>query len=360
MARIAKRFALLLALMAVATACTGARGAEHTVRIALLLPESKTARYETHDRPLFEARIAEICPACQTLYANASQDASRQLAQAEAALTNGASVLVLDPVDSVAAGAIVHLAQQEDVPVIAYDRLVLNAPVAFYVSFDSERVGELQARILLDAIPQRLAERGGIVMLNGAPTDDNARHYRDGAHRVLDDSGVRILAEYDVPDWSPDKARDLMEQAIGSVGGDRIVGVYAANDGLAGGAIAAMRAAGISPLPPVSGQDAELAAIQRILAGDQYMTIYKSIPLEARAAADAAVALARGDRPAGKGLTAIDNGWGQVPSVVLEPVAVTRGSIDVVVRDGFWSVQDICVGGFVSACEDVGLLEHGA
>ena len=225
-----------------------------SLQIALLLPESKTARYETHDRPAFEARVQKDCSECRTLYFNASQGASRQLSQAEAALTNGADVIVLDPVDSVAAAAIARLAASAGIPLVTYDRLVLDAPVDFHITFDNELVGTLQARALLAAIPRNLPPGAGIVMLNGAPTDDNAQHFRSSAHEVLDRADVPILAEYDVPDWSPDKAQDLMEQALAAVGADRIAGVYAANDGIAGGAIAAMKSAGMRPLPPVTGR----------------------------------------------------------------------------------------------------------
>jgi D-xylose transport system substrate-binding protein len=128
------------------------------------------------------------------------------------------------------------------------------------------------------------------------------------------------------------------------------VGVYAANDGTAGGAIAAMKAAGIDPLPPITGQDAEVAAIQRILAGEQYMTVYKAIKLEAEAAAEAAVALLAGEEPAGVDDT-VDNGAIDVPSILLEPVPVTAENVaDTVIADGFWTVEDICTGDFADAC----------
>jgi D-xylose transport system substrate-binding protein len=246
-------------------------------KIALLLPESKTARYESHDRPLFEQKVKALCPECQVVYSNADQDAAKQQNQAEAALTNGAKVLVLDPVDSASAAAVVGRARQSKVPVISYDRLILNADVDYYLSFDNEQVGKLQAQALVDKLKADNKTSGSIVIINGAPTDNNAKLFKAGAHSVLDKSGLTIGAEYDTPDWSPDKAQQEMEQAITRVGKDKIVGVYAANDGTAGGAIAAMKAAGIKALPPVTGQDAELAAIQRIVVGEQFMTVYKPI-----------------------------------------------------------------------------------
>jgi D-xylose transport system substrate-binding protein len=325
-------------------------GEEVSGTIALLLPESQTARYETQDRPLFEAKVDELCPDCEVLYSNADQDAAKQLSQAEAALTNGAEVLVLDPVDGEAAGAIVAQAAAQDVPVISYDRLILDAEVDLYISFDNEKVGELQATALIDKLEADGVTEGDLIMINGSPTDNNATLFKDGAHSVIDASGFTVAAESDTVEWKPDNAQDDMDGHITTVGADNIVGVYAANDGTAGGAIAAMKAAGIDPLPPITGQDAEVAAIQRILAGEQFMTVYKAIKLEAEAAAEAAVAMLRGEEPAGADDT-VDNGAIDVPSILLEPVPVTAENVaDTVIADGFWTVEDICTGDFVDAC----------
>jgi D-xylose transport system substrate-binding protein len=330
--------------------------ADDTLRIAFLLPESKTARYESHDRPAFEERIAELCPTCETLYGNANQDAARQQAQAEAAITNGADVLVLDPVDSVAAAVIANQARAAGLPVIAYDRLVLDAPIDFHLTSDNERVGELQAQSLVAAVRAQ-GRDGDIVMLNGAPTDDNAGQFKAGAHRIFDAAAVTVGAEFDVPDWSPDQAQERMERAVAALGRNRIVGVYAANDGMAAGAIAAMRAAGLDPLPPVTGQDAELAAIQRILLGEQHMTVYKFVRRQAEVAAEMALTLARGeDLPADVVTTHVDNGAGLVPTLELEPIAVTADTIRAtVVAEGYWSVAEICEPRIRAACDAVGL-----
>ena len=228
--------------------------------IALLLPESKTARYESQDRPQFEAKVKELCSDCEIIYSNADQDAAKQQQQAEAAITKGAKVLVLDPVDAASAGAIVNRAKQRKIPVISYDRLITDADIDYYISFDNEKVGKLQG----DALVKKLKEdgkKGSIVMINGAPTDNNAKLFKQGAHSVIDTSGFKVAKEYDTPDWSPDKAQQEMEQAITALGKDGFEGVYAANDGTAGGAIAAMKGNGIDPSKiPTTGQDAELAA----------------------------------------------------------------------------------------------------
>ncbi len=316
-------------------------------KIALLLPESKTTRYEAFDRPLFEAAIKASCSACEILYSNADQDAAKQQQQAEAALTQGAKVLVLDAVDGKSAVTIVSTAKAQGVPVIAYDRFVAGSD--YYISFDNKKVGELQGTGLITAMKAAGKTSGDIVMINGSPTDANAADFKAGAHSVLDSSGYKIAAEYDTPDWSPDKAQAWMESQLSAVKAG-LVGVYAANDGTAGGAIAALKSGGVKPLPPVTGQDAELAAIQRIIAGDQALTIYKAIKPEAEGAAAAALALVGGQKPAS---TADKDG---VPATLLEPVVVTKDNImDTIVKDGFYKVSDICTGDYAAACTAAGI-----
>ena len=228
-------------------------------KIALLLPESKTARYETHDKPGFERRLKELCPDCELIYSNADQDAAEQQQQAEAAVTQGAEVMVLDAVDAAAAAPLVAQAKAQDIPVIAYDRLILDADIDYYISFDNSKVGELQGQSLVDKLEEDGAQ-GDIVMINGAPTDNNAKLFKQGAHSVIDDSPFNVAREYDTPEWRPDNAQREMEQAITALGQDGFVGVYAANDGTAGGAIAAMKGNGVDPKTrPTTGQDAELA-----------------------------------------------------------------------------------------------------
>jgi D-xylose transport system substrate-binding protein len=347
---------------AAATATTPTQGATTGGKIALLLPETKTARYETADRPDFEAKLKELCPDCQIIYSNANQDASAQLSQAQAALTNGAQVMVLDPVDSAAASVIADTAKAQNVPVIAYDRLVLNSDgVDYYISFDNVEVGKLQAQSLVDRLNQLGITNPQIVMINGSPTDNNAGLFKQGAHSVFDPlvqaGKLTIAKEYDTPDWSPDQAQNEMQQALTALG-NKVDGVYCANDGTAGGAIAAMKAAGISPLPPVTGQDAELAGIQRILVDEQYMTVYKAIKPEADAAAELAYDLLTNTAvPASMtGGKTTPNGKIDVPSVLLTPIAVTKDNIkDTVVADGFWSVQQICTPDYAAACKAAGL-----
>ncbi|CAN5569132.1 sugar ABC transporter substrate-binding protein [soil metagenome] len=325
--------------------CTGT--ASTGVKIALLLPDAKTARYETFDKPYFTDRLNELGN-FQVLYSNADQDASKQQSQAEAALASGVSVLVLDPVDGAASVSIVAAANAQGVPVIAYDRFISGGDLAFYVSFDNKNIGTLQATALVAKLKADGAD-GGILMVNGSPTDNNAGGFKSGAHGVIDDSGYRILAEFDTPDWSPDKAQDWVASQITQFDGG-IAAVYAANDGTAGGAIAALRAANVRPLPLVSGQDAELAAIQRIVSGDQYMTIYKDIKQEAELAAEIAVKLAQGDTITGQ--TVIDG----TPATLLGAEIVTVDTImETVVADGVYTVAQICTPEYAAACEAAGI-----
>jgi len=339
------------------TTGTGGGGGGGGKKIALLLPETKTARYETQDKPLFEAKVKALCSDCQVLYSNADQDAAKQQSQAEAAITNGANVLVLDPVDSASAVAIVTKAKQSKVPVISYDRLINNADIDAYISFDNEQVGKLQATALVEKLKKDGKDSGSIVMINGSPTDNNAGLFKKGAHSVLDSSGIKIGAEYDTPDWSPDKAQSEMDQAITQLGKTGFVGVYAANDGTAGGAISSMKGAGIDPIPPVTGQDAEVAGIQRVLIGTQYMTVYKAVKPEAENAATMAVALAQG-KPLPTDLVKdkVNNKMKDVPSVILTPVAVTKENVKTtVIADGFWTAAQICTDAYKAACTSAGI-----
>jgi D-xylose transport system substrate-binding protein len=341
--------ALALSLVACGSGGSGSSSSSSSSgkKVALLLPESKTTRYEALDRPLFTAALKADCADCQLIYSNADQDAAKQQQQAEAALTQGANVLVLDPVDGKAAAAVVASAKAQNVPVIAYDRAIDGAN--YYVSFDNETVGKLQASTLVDILKKAGKTSGNLAMINGSPTDPNAAQFKKGAHSVLDGSGYKIAAEFDTPDWSPDKAQAWMEGQLSAIKSG-LVGVYAANDGTAGGAIAALKGGGVKPLPPVTGQDSELAAIQRIVSGDQAMTIYKAVKPQAEAAAKGAVALANGGKADS---TSVVNG---VPSTILNPIAVTKTNImDTVVKDGLYKVSDICTASFQAACTAAGL-----
>jgi D-xylose transport system substrate-binding protein len=327
-------------------------------KIALLLPETKTTRYEEQDRPNFERRVKELCENCEVIYANANQDPAKQQQQAEAAITQGAKVIVISAVDVASAGAIVERAKQSDVAVIAYGRLIPDADIDYYVSIDPFRVGQQQAQVQMDAIKQDGESGPRVVMINGAPTDSNSKPYKDGATQVLKEEGAKIVKSFDTPDWSPDKAQQQMEQTITSLGNDGFDAVYVANDGMAGGAIAALKGAQIDPASRfVTGQDAELAGVQRILAGEQLMTVYQPIIDIAETSAELAVPIAQGEEPpADLAKDKVDNGAKQVPSVLLDTIAIRPDNIDsTLVKDGFLDVSEICTGKYAQHCKEAGL-----
>ena len=353
------RFVSALFVVAVGvTACGGGAASGVTLgkKIAFLLPDSQSSRYETRDAPIFEAKIKGMCSDCTVDYRNAHGDAPAQLTQAEAALAGGANVLVLDPVDATTASAIVARAKARQVPVISYDRLVLNAPaVAYFVSFDDAAVGPLQANGLLGALKDKTDPT--VVMINGDPGDNLARLLKVGAQNIFSGK-VTIAKAYDTPQAGPDTAQTEMADALTALH-NKVDAVYAADDAAAAGAIAALVGAGVKkPLPPVTGAGADLAAVQRILAGDQYMTVYKGIRAEAEAAAQLAYDLAYGvavpsTMTNGK---AVDNGRTSVPALLVSPVAVTRQTIiSTVIADGFMSRADLCTDQFVKACAAVGI-----
>lgn len=356
-----KRFSIasvfMLAVLALAAGCGGGDGGGGP-KIAYLLPENETPRYEAHDRPEFEENVEKLCEDCEILYNNATEDASKQQSQAEAALTQGAEVMVLDPVDAASAAAIVEKAKAQDVPVLSYDRLIENAEVDYYVSFDNVEVGELQAETLAERLKEDGSPSGPIVMVNGDPADSNAALFKEGAHKGFESAGVDIAKEYDTPEWSATNAQNEMQQAITALGKNGFEGVYGANDEMAAGSIAAMKSAGINPEErPSTGQDATVAGVQRIIAGQQFMTVYKATDLQTKVAAEIAVALAEGKEfPQSEITEEVNNGKTKVPSVLLEPVAVTKENVkDTVVKDEFITADELCTGPYAKACEEAGI-----
>ncbi|HEY9369408.1 substrate-binding domain-containing protein [Streptomyces sp.] len=355
-AAIALAGAAALSLSAVATsgaAQPGAGSEKQDVRIGLLLPESKTTRYEKFDRPYIEQKIKELAPDAQIDYYNAAESATTQQQQVNTALAKGDKVLILDAVDAKSIQSSVQKARDAGVKVVAYDRLA-QGPVDAYVSYDNKKVGKLQGEALLAALGDK-AETGQIVMHNGSPTDPNAAEFKAGAHSVLDGK-VKIGKEYDTPNWDPNNANQQMSGAISALGKDKIVGVYSANDGLAAGIATALKSAGMNV--PLTGQDAQLDAIQRILLGTQTITIEKPYKPEADIAATMAVDLAEGKKlPADLTPITVTSGSGEkVPSTLLTPVVVNKDNIkDTVVKDGLYTVDEICTPTYAAACKEAGL-----
>jgi D-xylose transport system substrate-binding protein len=323
-------------------------------RVAFFLPHAGADRYEAMDEPYFTLRLQALCRTCQVDYYNAGNKQDVQNQQAQEALDKGAKVLVIDAVDSKNSAGVVAMAQRRRVPVISYDRLILGAALDYYVSFDAVHVGRMQAQALLDALgPAAAGSR--ILWVNGPPNDFNAVLFKQGAHEVLDGK-VTVAAEFTMPGPGYDaKAVDAwLRPVLPRLGATRIAGVYSVDDVSAGVVGAALTAAGVATLPPITGQNADIAGMQRMLVGKQYMTAYKPIPREAEQAAELAYALLRGQPPTAP--ARVDNQNGQQPAFLLEPKLVKRENLrETVLSDGFVTVEALCAAAYTEACKQAGI-----
>ncbi|CAB3645705.1 ABC transporter substrate-binding protein [Trinickia soli] len=338
--------ALTLSLIGSTAAVAGPSGT-----VAFLMPDEASTRYEQHDFPGFEAAMKKLCPDCKLLYQNANADAAQQQQQFNSAISQGAKVIVLDPVDSTAAASLVHMAQAQGVKVIAYDRPVPSTPADYYVSFDNEGIGKAIAQSLVQHMKDKGVPtgKGGVLEVNGSPTDAAAGLIRKGIHEGLAGSGYKTLAEYDTPEWAPPKAQQWVSGQITRFG-SQIVGVVAANDGTAGGTIAAFKAAGVNPVPPVTGNDATVAGLQLIISGDQYNTILKPSEIVAAAAAKVAVGFLSGQAP--KGETTLF----KTPTQLFTPMVITQSNIKAEVVDkGFTTADQLCTGRYADGCKKLGI-----
>ncbi|MFF7987879.1 sugar ABC transporter substrate-binding protein [Streptomyces sp. NPDC007901] len=336
-------------------ACTGdGKATTDSFTVGLLLPSRLVPRWEKSDKPLIEQRVKQLCPHCNVTYANADDDSTAQRQQMTAMITKGVRVIILGATDNRAQRSSVQEAHNAGVPVVAYDRLA-DGPISGYVSFDGVQVGTLQGQALLKAMHAPVKD-GTIVMMNGDPTSPNAASYKRGALSVLRGK-VRISRSYDTPGWSTNNANANMSAAISALGPGRIDGVLAANDAMAAGVISALKSAHVRRLPPVTGQDADLDAVQRIINGEQSMTVYKSFRTEAEAAAAMAVALGRGEKLHTIATTTTDSPTTHhIPSVLLTPVAVTTANIkQTLIKDGVYTIAQICAPQLRAACAKAGL-----
>ncbi|MCX4902949.1 substrate-binding domain-containing protein [Streptomyces sp. NBC_00878] len=363
--------ALVAGLMTMSMAACGGDGeaGSDSFTVGLLLPSRAVPRWEHSDKPLIEKRLKELCPRCTMEYANAENDASRQRQQMMSMITKGVEVLILDAADTRALRSSIQEARQADVPVVAYDRLA-EGPISGFVTVDGGQVGRLQGEALLKAMDDRDDRVGrddtdgmhdtvhgrDVVMMNGDPTSPNAAWYKRGALSVIAGK-VKISRSYDTLDWRAENAHNNMSAAIAALGPDRIDGVLAANDSIAAGVISAFKSAGVRKLPPVTGQDADLAAVRRIIKGEQYMTVYKPFPAEADAAAAMAVALGSGEDLADIATTTTDSPTTKdIPSVLLTPSAVTADTIkETLVEEGVYTIDQICIRDLRPACDQAGL-----
>ncbi len=332
---------------------SGSTGGGDSKTIGLLLPDNVTARYEKFDRPYFEDKVEELCSDCTVEYANAAADPTKQAQQMSTMVTKGVKVIVVSAQDSAAIKSSIQSAVDKGVKVVAYDRLA-QGPVSAYVSFDNVKVGELQGQALLDALGDKATAKSKVVMINGDDADPNAGQFKEGAHKALD--GKVDIAYEQSGLWKDTVAAQKMSAAITQLGAKNIAGVYAANDGMAGGIANTLKGAKISGIP-LTGQDAELAAIQRLVAGTQSSTVYKAYKPEADTAAELAVNLLEGKDVKSLADTEVTSGSGdKVPAKLLTPVSVTKENIkDTVVKDGLYTVADICTAEYAKACKEAGL-----
>lgn len=341
MQRLQRRFLLSLWMIALSVSLMGLAkgqtpsGQNPPLKIGYLMDSLKVERWQT-DLDTFEKRAKEL--GAEILVETAEGDDELQLQQSQKLMDSGAKVLVLVPHDTDKAARILNAAKARHIPVLCYERLVPNSDVDFFVGSNAEVIGELQSSTLA-----RLAPKGNYVLIGGSPTDSNSKVLRVGQMRALqasvDRGDIKIVGDGWAKDWDPAEAYAIMSKAIDSTKGD-VTAVVASNDGTAGGAIQALEEHKLAGKVLVSGQDADLAAIIRILEGTQTMTVYKPIGLQARSAAEAAVNLAAGTPI--KNAVSIANGTKTVQAIFLSPVVVTKDNVkQTVIKDGFQNLETI-------------------
>ncbi|MEY9872720.1 ABC-type xylose transport system substrate-binding protein [Streptacidiphilus sp. MAP12-33] len=320
--------------------------------IGLLLPENTTTRYEQFDKPLFEAKVKELAPNATVQYANAGGSAQTQAQQVQTMINAGVKVLVIDAQDSAQIKSSVQAAKAKGIKVVAYDRLA-QGPVDAYVSFDNEKVGELQGQGLLTAMGSAATPTAKVVEIDGDSADPNAADFKKGFTTAV---AGKVDIAYDASGlWKPDVAAQKATAAFNQIGAKNVAGVYSANDGMAAGIVTSMKNAGVKA--PIGGQDAQLDAVQRIVAGTQSYTVYKAYKPEAEAAAQLAVDLLNGQSITSvASATKVSGSGDSVPSDLLTPVLLTKANIkDTVVADGLYTVAQICTADFATACTAAGL-----
>jgi D-xylose transport system substrate-binding protein len=317
-------------------------------KIAVLLPDSKSSdRWETADRRFFEAAFkAAGLSSSDYLISNAEGDPATQRSQAEQAVTQGAKVILLVNLDPGSGAAIIDSAKSQGVTMVDYDRLTVGGHADYYVSGDATEAGRLQAKGLIED----LKGKGRIAVLDGAPTDSFATDLKKGYTEVLksEGSGIEVAAHQAVPNWDGQKALTIYEQML-QASSKPFDGTLAANDTIANATIAARQSRKLDPVP-TSGLDATAQALQHILAGEQSFTVYFSIKDQATKAAKLAIEVAKGGKPTGI-TTAVDNGTGKVPTILLKPLTIRKDNIaSTVIADDFASWKDVCTGKYAKLC----------
>lgn len=331
---------------------SAANGGKGCTKVGILLPENTASRWEGYDHPLLVKAVQAAIPGVHIDYNNAQASSTTQLSQAETDLANGDCMLVVAPHDSVAAAAIVARARAQNVPVIAYDRLIESKALNYYVSFNNVTVGELQARYIANHY-QDYAKNGAVpnmVVISGSKTDQNALGFSLGAHSVLDPllaaGKLNDVYETFTANWDVNVAQAEIAAALTDKQ-NNIQIAYVANDDMAHAVITALRAAGLAGKVLVTGQDATATGIRSILLGDQSMTVYKPINREAQSVGDLVKAIYQGTDTATltRGITTVTTDGGSIPSILDTPLSVDQAHIaTTVIADGFLTKNDICTG----------------
>lgn len=305
------------------------------IRIGFSMDDLRLERWQ-HDRDFFVEKAEEL--GAEVMVQSADGDSMTQLSQAENLITQGIDILVVVPKDGKIMGSIVREAHANDVKVLAYDRILNDSQVDKYISFDNYHVGKLQAEFLVERQPE-----GKYFMLGGSTSDNNAHLIREGQMEVIQphvDSGdIEIVGDQWADGWSATEALNIVENALTSNDND-IDAIVASNDSTAGGAVEALKEQGLEGEVLISGQDADLAACQRVVEGTQTMTIYKPIKDLAYRAAELAVSMAKDEEIETD--STINNGEYDVPSILLEPVPVTKENmVDTVIEDNFHELEEV-------------------
>ena len=327
------KFALLS--LATALALCSAAGFAKDLKIGMSIDDLRLERWQK-DSSIFVKKAEAL--GAKVYVQSANGDDSAQISQIENMINKNIDVLVIIPHNGEVLSNVIAEAKKEGIKVLAYDRLINNADLDFYVSFDNEKVGDLQAQSVIEKKPE-----GNYFLMGGSPVDNNAKLFRKGQMKVLQpliDSGkIKVVGDQWVDSWLPEKALQIMENAL-TANKNNIDAVVASNDATAGGAIQALSAQGLSGKVAISGQDADLAAIKRIVEGTQTMTVYKPIALLADKAAEISVALAKDEKPQSN--AELNNGLKNVPSYLLEPIVVDKNNIETtIIKDGFHSKDSI-------------------
>ncbi|MEF1309746.1 D-xylose ABC transporter substrate-binding protein [Vibrio mytili] len=325
----------LLILVCSVLVCISSPIFAKSLKIGMVIDDLRLERWQK-DRDIFVDKAEELGAKVYVQSANGNEQT--QISQIENMISRGVDVLVIIPTNGGVLSNVIKDAKRDDIKVLAYDRLINDADLDFYLSFDNEKVGEMQAKAMLEAKP-----KGNYFLMGGAPTDNNAKLFRQGQMNILqpkiDAGDIKIVGDQWVNYWLAENALKIMENAL-TANNNQIDVVVASNDATAGGAIQALEAQGLAGKVSISGQDADLAALRRIVDGTQTMTIYKPINTLASRAAEIAVELANGEIPAKN--SSLNNGMKDVPAWLLDPVAVTSKNIKTtVVRDGFHSESEI-------------------